>query len=166
MFKLTLLEKNNRMEIEEYEVSSDFFLKNEIFRGKVYAKLKDVQQENIQDSFTLNYARKIDFSNITVTKSKQESDNVTLTNKKASNITQDNTVIQQIFMKERFLCSIDERYTLESIKKMGKIEIPSFLLVTKKVAVDTIAFNFQYYEYPSTKHSEKVSFIFDLYREK
>ena len=153
------------MEIEEYKISSDF-LKNEIFRGKVYAKLKDVQQDNIQDSFTLNYARKIDFSNIAVTKSKQESDIVTLTNKKASNITDDTTAIQQIFMKERFLCSLDERYTLESIKKTGKIEIPSFLLVTQDVAINTIAFKFQYYEYPSIKNSEKISFSFDLYWEK
>ena len=114
------------MEIEEYEISSDFFLKNEIFRGKVYAKLKDVQQENIQDSFTLNYTRKIDFSNIAVTKSKQELGNVTLTNKKATNITEDNTAIQQIFMKERFLCSIDERYTLESIKKQEKLKFLHF----------------------------------------
>ena len=111
--------------IEEYEISSDF-LKSEVYHGKVYVKLKDVQQNNLQDSFTLNYARKIDFSNIVVTKSKQESDIVTLMNKKASNITDDTTAIQQFFMKERFLCSLDERYTLESIKKTGKLKFLHF----------------------------------------
>ena len=153
------------MEIEKYEISSDF-LKSDVYRGKVYAKLKDVQQDNLQDSFTLNYARKIDFSNITVNNSKQESDDITLTNQKASNISVDTTAIQQFFMKERFLCLLDERHTVESIKKTGKFEIPSFLLVTQEVAVKTIMFKFQYYEYPLVKNNEKVSFIFDLYWEK
>ena len=153
------------MEIEEYEISTNF-LKSDVYRGKVYAKLKHVQQDNLQDSFTLNYARKIDFSNITVNNSKQESDDITLTNQKASNIPVDTTAIQQIFMKERFLCSLDERHTVESIKKTGKIEIPSFLLVTQEVAVKTIVFKFQYYEYPLVKNNKKVSFIFDLYWEK
>ena len=145
-----LVENNNKMEIEEYEISSDF-LKNEVYRGKVYAKLKDVQQNNLQDSFMLNYVRKIDFLNIAVTKLKQESSGIVLTNKKDSNIPGDTTTVQQIFMKERFLCSIDERYTLESIEKRGKIEISPFLLVIQDVAVKTIAFKFQYYKYPTIK---------------
>ena len=164
MFKLTLVAKNNKMEIEDYEISTDF-LKSDVYRGKVYAKLKDVQQVNLQDSFTLNYARKIDFSNISVNNSKQESDKITLTNKKASNIPEDTSAIQQFFMKERFLCSLDEKYIVESIKKAGKIDIPSFLLVTQDEAIKTIIFKLIYYEYPAVKNNEKISFIFDLYWE-
>ena len=164
MFKLILQEKNGQMEIDSYEISTGF-LKNEIFRGKVYAKLKDVQLNNVQDSFMLYYSRKIDFSNILLNASKTESNSITLTNKKGSNISEDITAIQHILMKKRFLCSVDEHYIVESIKKTGKIEIPPFLLVSDEVASKTIQFEIIYNVYHQVKNSEKFSFIFDLYFE-
>ena len=154
MFKLILQEKNGQMEIDSYEISTGF-LKNEIFRGKVYAKLKDVQLDNVQDSFMLYYSKKIDFSNISLNASKTE----------LNGISADTTAIQHILMKKRFLCSVDEHYVVESIKKPGKIEIPPFLLVSNKVASKTIQFEIIYNVYYQVKNSEKISFIFDLYFE-
>lgn len=79
------------------------FLKNDVYCGTVFAKLKDVRIDSIQDSFVLYYSRKIDFSNILPTKTKQEISNIMIANVKAANITEDNMAVQQIvFKKKRF----------------------------------------------------------------
>ena len=95
MLMITLVEKNKQMVINSYNVPINFLIKDVYCGGNVYAKLKNIKSNNIQDSFILSYIWKINFSNILEGKSKEEisGNDISLTNISKANIPHDMSAV-------------------------------------------------------------------------
>ena len=95
MFSLMIQEKNGYPEISKYEFSSCVLLnqKNQQHQGKIYANLKSFYLENIQDTFSIYYARQINF----LKNNQSTNDGIIVKNVKGCHFQDDNTADQHNF---------------------------------------------------------------------
>ena len=114
--------------------------------------------DNVQDMFSIYFTRQIDFLKST----QATTDGVTIKDIKGSNIASNPMAEQYIILKDQYLCTVDERFTSESIQNAQQIDFPPFIITTLQEAKKEICFWFKYLNYPNYKNQETVSLLFDL----